>query len=136
MTSGAAHSPQTFATWLREQLDQRGYTERGGQKRFATDSGISPATVSRLLRADGIPDLKTLTLLAEAVRVPLGELLVRAAIAKPEDLAAAARPISPDPITPQQAAAELGITDPQSVAAFEAMVSALRGTKDDRRANG
>ncbi|MDN3056211.1 helix-turn-helix transcriptional regulator [Streptomyces sp. SRF1] len=131
------HTPQTFAAWLRDQLLSRGYPEHGGQKRFARDSGISPATVSRLLRAEGLPDLKTLNALSEALSIPLGEVLVRAAVATPEDLAAASRPLSPDPITPEQAAAELGITDPQAVAAFVAMVSALRASRhDDRRASG
>lgn len=131
------HTPQTFAAWLRDQLLTRGYPEHGGQKRFARDSGVSPATVSRLLRADGLPDLRTLNSLSEALSIPLGEILVRAGVAAPEDLAAAARPLSPEPITPEQAAAELGITDPQAVAAFVAMVSALRAPRqDDRRAGG
>ncbi|MCM2420276.1 helix-turn-helix transcriptional regulator [Streptomyces sp. RKAG293] len=133
----APHTPQSFAAWLRDRLLKRGYPERGGQQRFAKESGISPATVSRLLRAEGLPDVRTLGLLAEALRVPLGEILVRAGVATPEDLAAAARPINPNPITAAQAAAELGITDPQSVAAFETMVAALRATRpDDRSANG
>ncbi|MFF2922760.1 helix-turn-helix domain-containing protein [Streptomyces celluloflavus] len=131
--SASPHTPQTFAAWLRDQLLTRGYPEHGGQRKFAKDSGISPATVSRLLRADGLPDLRTLHLLAEALGVPLGEILVRAGVATPEQLAAAARPISPDPITPKQAAAELGITDPQSVQAFETMVGALRANRTDGR---
>ncbi|MET9291148.1 helix-turn-helix transcriptional regulator [Streptomyces sp. NPDC003077] len=137
MTSRPAHhTPQTFATWLRDQLSVRGYAERGGQKRFSADSGISPATVSRLLRADGLPDLRTLQLLSQALHVALGEILVRAGVAEPEDLAAAARPISPDPITPAQAAAELGITDPQAIHVFESMVGALRTPGDGRRVSG
>ncbi|MFE7316439.1 helix-turn-helix domain-containing protein [Streptomyces sp. NPDC057555] len=129
------HTPATFARWLRDQLLNRGYPERGGQQKFAKDSGISPATVSRLLRADGLPDLRTLQSLSEALGRPLGEILVRAGAASEDDLAAVSRPIAPNPITAEQAAAELGITEPQAVAAFVAMVTALRPTRGegDRR---
>ncbi|MFK0180037.1 helix-turn-helix domain-containing protein [Streptomyces xanthochromogenes] len=125
------HTPETFARWLRDQLSARGYSERGGQQRFAKDSGISPATVSRLLRADGLPDLRTLQVLAEALGLTLGEILVRSGVASQEELAAAARPITPDPISAEQAATELGISEPQAVAAFVAMVNALRPSRDD-----
>lgn len=133
-----AHTPKTFAAWLREQLDLRGYPARGGQKRFAADSGISPATVSRMLRADGVPALDTLHALADALDgVPLGELMVRAGVLTPEDLTDAARPIHPASITPEQAARELGITSNQGVQTFKRMVSGLRATEPgDRRASG
>lgn len=137
MTQDGAHTPATFAAWLREQLLRRGYPERGGQKRFSTDSGISPATVSRLMRADGEPDLRTLGILAESLNVPLGEILVRAGVLTPQDLAAAARPIDPAGITAKQAAAELGITSNQGVETFERMVDGLRATEpNQRRASG
>ncbi|MGD3111772.1 helix-turn-helix domain-containing protein [Streptomyces sp. YGL11-2] len=139
MTSDAAqHTPQTFAAWLKEQLRVRGYPDRGGQKKFATDSGISPATVSRLFRGDGLPDLRTLNALSECLRVPLGEVLVRAGVLSPDDLAAAAaRPINPASITPKQAANELGITSPEGVGTFERMVNGLRATEPgDTRASG
>ncbi|MFF0630354.1 helix-turn-helix domain-containing protein [Streptomyces sp. NPDC004296] len=129
------HTPETFAAWLRSQLARRGYPERGGQREFAKHSGISTATVSRLLRADGLPDVRTLQALSEALRIPLGELLVRAGVASREDLAAAARPVTPEPISPEQAAAELGITSPEAVAAFVAMVTALRPQEGNQRTN-
>ncbi|MGW1772555.1 helix-turn-helix domain-containing protein [Streptomyces sp. NPDC002104] len=133
MTQEGAHTPKTFAAWLREQLLRRGYPERGGQKRFATDSGISPATVSRLMRADGEPDLRTLGILAESLNIPLGEIFVRAGVLTPQDLAAAARSIDPASITSAQAAAELGITSDQGVETFERMVDGLRATEPNQR---
>ncbi|MGW7431831.1 helix-turn-helix domain-containing protein [Streptomyces sp. NPDC054861] len=138
MTQGAApHTPQTFAAWLKDQLARRGYADRGGQKAFATDSGISPATVSRLLRADGLPELRTLNALSDFLGVPLGEILVRSGALTPEDLAAAARPINPEPITPQQAAAEFGITSREGVETFARMVNGIRATEpDERRKSG
>ncbi|MEV5509022.1 helix-turn-helix domain-containing protein [Streptomyces orinoci] len=133
-----SHTPATFAHWLKEQLRLHRYADRGGQTRFAADSGISPATVSRLLRGDGLPDLRTLNALSEALQVPLSEILVRAGVLSPEDLArTATRPIHPESITPTQAARELGITSPEGVKAFERMVNGLRATEpDDKRASG
>ncbi|MFF9507322.1 helix-turn-helix domain-containing protein [Streptomyces sp. NPDC014724] len=130
------HTPETFAAWLRETMLRRGYPERGGQKKFAQDAGISAPTVSRLLRADGLPDTRTLERLAEVLRVPLPEILVRAGVVKEDDLAKL-RPINPNPISPRQAAAELGITSPEGIEAFERMVSGLRAIEtNDRRASG
>ncbi|MFD3829699.1 helix-turn-helix domain-containing protein [Streptomyces sp. NPDC058621] len=137
MTQDGAHTPKTFAAWLRDQLRRRNYPERGGQKQFSTDSGISPATVSRLMRAEGEPDLRTLSALAESLNVPLGEILVRAGVLTSQDLAAAARPIDPAGITSAQAAAELGITSDRGVETFERMVDGLRATEpNQRRASG
>ncbi|MEU7046071.1 helix-turn-helix transcriptional regulator [Streptomyces varsoviensis] len=127
------HTPATFALWLKEQMRLRRYPDRGGQARLAADAGISTATVSRLLRAEGLPDLRTLTALAEVLHKPLGEILVRAAVLSPDDLDAAARPIPPAPITPRQAAAELGITSPEGITAFERMVNGIRATEPDER---
>ncbi|MEU5557401.1 helix-turn-helix transcriptional regulator [Streptomyces globisporus] len=130
------HTPETFAAWLRETMIRRGYPERGGQKKFAQDSGISAATVSRLLRADGLPDTRTLEALAAALGIGLPEMLVRAGVVKQEDLANL-RPITPNPITSREAAAELGITSPEGIEAFERMVNGLRAVEtDERSANG
>ncbi|MGW1770671.1 helix-turn-helix domain-containing protein [Streptomyces sp. NPDC002104] len=133
MTQDAVHTPATFAAWLREQLRLRGYPDHGGQKKFSTDSGISTPTVSRLLRGEGLPDIRTLGTLAEALRVPLGEILVRAGVLTPDDLAAASRPLDPAGITPAQAAAELGITSQSGIETFERMVDGLRATEPTQR---
>lgn len=138
MTSDAApHTPQTFAKWLKEQLRLRGYPDRGGQRKLAADSGVSSATVSRIFRADGLPDLRTLNALAEVLHVPYGEIVVRAGVLSQDDLDAAARPITPSTITPEQAAAELGITSPEGIASFTRMVDGLRAVEQqERRASG
>lgn len=133
---------QAFATWLHDQLTANGYvlTQRGGGRaRFAEASGISAATVSRLLRGEGATDTRILGLLAEALHVPLATVLVRAGILDAADLErVASRQPDPDkpPITPEEAAAELGITDPQAVRVFVATAKALQRPVDvdDRRA--
>jgi transcriptional regulator with XRE-family HTH domain len=119
-----------FAHWLTRELTKRGYditgARSGGRSRFAQDSGLSPSTVGRLLRGEGATDTRTLATLAEALRVPLGDVLVRAGVLDANELAAVRHPTRTDHITPQQAAHELGITDEQAVRMFVSMVETLR----------
>jgi transcriptional regulator with XRE-family HTH domain len=121
-----------FADWLRDQLTRRGYDlspRGGGQSRFAEESGIGRATVSRMLGGQGATDTRVLAQLAAALTVPLGEVLVRAGIATDEELGRVAHP-SPGPrrITPEQAADELGISDEQARRLFLSMVETLQRT--------
>lgn len=121
---------ETFPDWLRDQLTRRGYDvtspRGGGQTRFAERSGISRATVSRLLRGEGTTDIQTLTLLAEALSRPLSDVLVRAGVLDERELRAAQHPPGDRRITPEEAADELGITDPQARAVFISMTETLQ----------
>ncbi|HEY1179255.1 MAG TPA: helix-turn-helix transcriptional regulator [Phytomonospora sp.] len=116
-------TPAEFARWLRDQLERRDYDMRprgGGQGRFATDSGIGAATISRILNGQGAQDIKVLEALASALGVPLAEVLVAAGVLSRPELAAVQNPTPrPDgPITPEQAAAEMGIDDPDDLEHF------------------
>lgn len=122
------HTPETFIAWLREMLDRRGYTERGAQRRFAKDANMSEPTISRLLNGSGLPDVRTLEALSKALSVPLPELLVRACVVNQKDLDAL-RHVDPEPLTTEQAAAELGITSADGIAAFDRTVRGLRATE-------
>lgn len=133
-------TPENFAAWLRDQLTVRGYDlglRGGGQRQFSEASGISRATVSRMLGGQGATDTRVLGLLAEALRVPLGEVLVRAGILTPGELGAVQRP---EPgarrITPEQAADELGIDDEQSRRLFVSMTHTLQRQKPDTNGEG
>jgi transcriptional regulator with XRE-family HTH domain len=121
-----------FANWLREQLELRGYdlgVRGGGQTRFAEDSGIGRATISRILSGQGATDTAVLAKLAEALHIKLSEVLVRAGILDKNELSAIQEP-SPGSrrITPDQAADELGIVDPQSRRLFKNMTETLQRT--------
>ncbi|MFF5495730.1 helix-turn-helix domain-containing protein [Streptomyces aquilus] len=123
-------TPEEFAAWLREQLERRGYDLRprgGGQTRFAADSGIGQASISRMLRAQGVPETRVLETLADTLDLPLAEVLVAAGILT-RDVLQAIRQQGPrtDPLTPEAAAEELGITDPQKVELFVSMTETLR----------
>lgn len=135
---------QAFAEWLADQLTRRGYDlsmRGGGRGRFAAESGISASTIGRFLRGDDFtPDIGNLGLLAQALRLPLGEVLVRAGILDESELRGVQEPTpGTRHITPEEAADELGITDPQARAVFIATTEALQrqrpaGASDDRRA--
>ncbi|MFE5395798.1 helix-turn-helix domain-containing protein [Streptomyces sp. NPDC056568] len=130
-------TPAEFADWLRDQLERRGYDLRprgGGQTRFAADSGIGQASISRMLRGQGAPETRVLEALSETLDLPLAEVLVAAGILT-RDVLLAIRQQTPrtDPLTPEAAAEELGITDPQGVELFVSFTETLR---KQRAANG
>ncbi|MFF9197292.1 helix-turn-helix domain-containing protein [Streptomyces sp. NPDC014779] len=128
-----------FAAWVKQQITARGYDvsglRSGGRTRFAEDSGISPASVGRLINSGDVKDIKVLSLLAEALRVPLGEVLVRAGILAEEELRAVQNPPpTPHPMTPDEAADALGIDDDLDRELFRNTVDALRRRR--RRSGG
>lgn len=122
-----------FGLWLRQQLESRGYDLRmrgGGQGKFAEDSGIGRATISRILSGQGATDTKVLAQLAASLHIPLGEVLVRAGILDPSELRAVQEPPSPGErrITAEQAAEELGLTDEHRRRLFVNMTQTLQRT--------
>jgi transcriptional regulator with XRE-family HTH domain len=124
---------KAFGDWLRQQLESRGYDlgpRGGGQTRFAEDSGLGRATISRILSGQGATDTGVLAQLAKALHIPLGEVLVRAGILNPGELSAVQTPPAPGTrrITAEQAADELGITDATQRALFVNMTHTLQRT--------
>jgi transcriptional regulator with XRE-family HTH domain len=63
-----ASGGQTFSEWLRLQLKARKMTQR----QLAQKSGVDHSTVSRLLRGDRIPSLRTANPLAHSLGMPDG----------------------------------------------------------------
>ncbi|MFG2650926.1 helix-turn-helix domain-containing protein [Streptomyces sp. NPDC048436] len=134
-TSAPAHAspnPADFGTWLTGRLEALDYNlsgpRSGGRTAFADDSGLSPSTVTRLLRGEMPTDTRLLRTLAEAIRVPYPEVLVRAGVLTPDELASVQRPVTEHQITPEQAADELGITDPAERKVFVNMTRTLSRT--------
>ncbi|MGC5343686.1 helix-turn-helix domain-containing protein [Streptomyces sp. DT171] len=127
------NAPMRFASWLRDQLTQRGYdlTPRGGgQKAFAERAGVSRATISRILSGRGeSTDIRVLTDLATALSVPLPTVLVAAGVLTADEVAGVQHPTGR--MTPDQAADELGIpTDATSRAVFRTLVQTLTPGND------
>ncbi|WP_236243165.1 helix-turn-helix domain-containing protein [Streptomyces sp. CC228A] len=107
----------------------------GGKKALAERSGMSHASVSRMLAGQTIPDPTFFEPLAEALGLNVAELLVLAGVVSEAKLLEAPTEASRRAKSPREAAADLGITDPSKVHLFEAMVRALiSGT--DQQGNG
>ncbi|MFD7121939.1 helix-turn-helix domain-containing protein [Streptomyces sp. NPDC059922] len=132
----ASTGPAGFGDWLTQRLADLGYNlsgqRSGGRSAFAEASGLSPSTVTRLLRGEMPTDTRILRTLAEAIRVPYPEVLVRAGVLTPDELAAVQRPVTTgDRLTPEQAADDLGIYDPAERKVFVNMAHTLRRTAPD-----
>lgn len=133
----ASASAYEFSQWLTRRLEDLGYNlsgpRSGGRSAFAEKSGISASTVTRLLRGDMPTDTRILRTLAEAIDVPYPEVLVRAGVLTQDELKAVQRPTAPPGgrLTPEQAADELGITDPAERKVFVNMAKTLRRTAPD-----
>lgn len=132
---------QTFADWLTALMRERGYAlppnGRGGVRRLAEQAGVSPSVISTLLRGENPnPQPESLRLIAAALRVPFGETLIRAGVLTPAELQDVQTVPVTDrpPITPEQAAEDLGFTDPTEVQLLTAYVNALRRQRPDERA--
>jgi transcriptional regulator with XRE-family HTH domain len=121
--------PHALAAWLRDILTDRGYdlsARGGGRTRFAAESGLGRATVSRILSGHGATDIRVLRQLADALGVPLGDILIKAALITPSELGATQNPPPTSRFTPEQAADGLGFNDPTKRAVFIASVHALQ----------
>lgn len=117
---------EQFAAYVREAARRAGYdidSPRGGGKTaLARDTGMSPSSVGRMIAGKAMPDPAYLEPLAQALRVPLPELLVLSGLISRD---AFTDPQPPRALSPREAAADLGIKDPSKVELFETMVRAL-----------
>ncbi|WP_329471718.1 helix-turn-helix transcriptional regulator [Streptomyces sp. NBC_01723] len=96
----------------------------GGKKALAEKSGMSHASVSRMLAGQTIPDPKFFESLAGALGVEVGTMLVRAGVIS-ESALTPRPPSPPQVIDPREVARSLGITSPEKIEAFVAMTRAL-----------
>lgn len=131
---------RSFARYIADAARAAGYdidSPRGGGKtNLARDAGLSLSTISRLLTAERMPDATAFEPLAKALRVPLRELLIRSGIVSEESLThVSGNALRSRPITPREAAEDLGIRDPEDVALFESMVKRLRRHQAGSRDN-
>ncbi|WP_371518012.1 helix-turn-helix domain-containing protein [Kitasatospora sp. NBC_01300] len=126
-----------FPQWLDSRLRELGYdlgARGGGRTRFAADAGISASSVTRLLAGRGTPDAPLLAKIAPVLGVELSTLLIKAGVVTADEVSRAATP-QPEgrPITPQEAAAQLGIESETAVALFVSMVETMQDQEAMRR---
>lgn len=73
-------------------MDAHGYTDRGALTRLAREAGVNKSTVSRAINEGVIPDINALRGLGRVLGHTLGEMLVHAGIATPDELPVRAAP--------------------------------------------
>jgi transcriptional regulator with XRE-family HTH domain len=134
----ASSKLQRFAEYVSAAARRAGYdidSPRGGGKtELARDSGISASSISRVLSGTRALDPKYFEGLARALRVPLQELLTRSGTISSESLRTwPDSAVRSRPITPREAADELGITDPIDREMFLAMVDRLRRQQQEAK---
>ncbi|NUP73202.1 MAG: helix-turn-helix transcriptional regulator [Sinomonas sp.] len=70
--------PQAFFAVVLPLLQQAGYSGYGAQQRIVDATGMSPGTVSRLIRRQTVPDIQAFVALGELIDMTPLELLVLA----------------------------------------------------------
>lgn len=118
-----------FSAFVRARAVRVGYDidspRGGGKKALAERSGMSHASVSRMLSGKAVPAAESLEGLAQALDVHVGILFELASIVSPGALTRT--PVTdPTPITARQAADLLGIRNPLHIELLEAVIGVLR----------
>jgi transcriptional regulator with XRE-family HTH domain len=138
MTDAPQGRAQQFFAVVLPALKTAGYTGYGSQQRLADDTGMSPGTVSRLVRGKTIPDIASFPALAKAIGVPPLELLVLAGILPTESLESHQTlsetnqsQVGSERITPEEAADRLGFHDEVRRSIFFGLVDTLKKSKPD-----
>lgn len=94
-----------FAQWLRQEMPRRGYPlegpRAGGIARLAADAGIGHGSVSRLVAGQTEPSITTLRRIGQLWGYTLGEMLVHAGLAEPEEMTIVQRPPRTEPEPPR-----------------------------------
>lgn len=118
---------EQFAAYVSDGARRAGYdidsSRGGGRSALARDTGMSPSSVGRMLAGKAVPDPVYFAPLANALRVPWLDLMVLSGLV-PQGFFDE-RQHERAPMSPREAAADLGIKDPMKVEAFETMVRAL-----------
>ncbi|MFF5670322.1 helix-turn-helix domain-containing protein [Streptomyces hygroscopicus] len=130
MPSQSETTAQRFGRVVKDAARDAGYDldspRGGGRTQLARDTGMSESSVGRMLDGKTLPQPQLYEAIARAVKLPVGLLLVEAGILSRETLTETTRTRVASPITPEEAAQELGITDPSDRALFLGMVERLR----------
>lgn len=134
--------PQAFLAVVVPLLEQAGYNGYGSQQRLVDATGMSPGTVSRLIRRQTVPDIAAFPALGEIVGMTPLELLVLAGHF-PESALESQQTLSEtnqsrvgfEGINPEEAAEraadELGFHDEVRRSIFFGVIETLKKTKRD-----
>jgi transcriptional regulator with XRE-family HTH domain len=120
---------EQFAAWLAPAMRAAQYDLNklsGGRLAFAEAVGVSPGTVTRWLSGKSMPDPDKFEAIAAALGVDPIDMLIECGIISAKSVTSGQETaVRLRPITPSQAADELGIDNPVDRELFLAMVDRL-----------
>lgn len=120
---------EQFAAWLAPAMRAAKYDLEklsGGRKDFADAVGVAPGTVTRWLSGGTVPDPDKFEAIASALGVDPIDMLIGCGIISAKPVTSGQETeVRSRPITPSQAADELGIDNPVDRELFLAMVDRL-----------
>lgn len=118
--------PQTPFGWrLRSLMEAHGFASDGD---LEAATGVSASLISRYQSGDVVPTAQNLRRLAPHLGVTMGELMVEAGLASPEELGMIARAAAASSVDPSLAEAQRLLNDPdRPEAAKEYLRDTLRG---------
>lgn len=129
MTDATPTRAQRFRNVVVPAAERAGYTGHGRKARFARDTGMPEATVTRLWQGSALPDARFYAAISEATGIDLGTLLVEGGVLSPESLQSLSetdRSQVGSSLTPEQAADRLGIRDDVGRELFYATIERLK----------
>lgn len=143
MTDAPTGRVERFFAVVLPALKRAGYDGYKSQQRLADDTGMSPSTVSRLVRGVKVPDIKHFPALAKVIDMDPLELAVDVGLL-PEEFLESQQTLSETnqsqvgsgSITPEEAAERLGITDDIGKMMFFGAIDRLTQPQDDTDADG
>lgn len=126
---------EAFAELITHHAIKAGYDlsgpRSGGKKALADDTGISHASICRMLNGQVVPSAYSLERLSDAIDVPVAHLLEAAGIFSPGSLTGG-QPI-PEPVTVKGVAASLGVRKPLNIKVLEAVTATLLADQEAER---
>jgi transcriptional regulator with XRE-family HTH domain len=82
----------SFGTWLHDAMVRKGYDvdgpRAGGRTKLAKQSGVSLSIISRILNEDRVPEVPALRAIGNVLDYTLGEMMVFAGLAEPDEMGA------------------------------------------------
>ncbi|RPE40203.1 hypothetical protein EDD90_3239 [Streptomyces sp. Ag109_O5-1] len=134
MSEGTPTRARRFADIVVPAAERAGYTGHGAKARFARDTGMAEASVTRLWQGSALPDARFYAAISEATGIELGALLVEGGILSPESLQSLSetdRTRVGSGLTPEEAADRLGIRDEVGRELFYATIERLKRLEDE-----
>lgn len=143
MSEGTPTRARRFADIVVPAAERAGYTGHGAKARFARDTGMPDASVTRLWQGTALPDARFYAAISTAIGVDLGTLLVEGGVLSPESLQSLSetdRSRVGSGLTVEEAADRLGLVDEVGrqlfFATYERLMRLQQEASDDTADHG